>query len=51
MRAAGLPFYVSTDLPAYAVDIVRSRHGDGNPQGPGFKAVVVPELPEFARNG
>ncbi len=44
-------FYVSTDLPTYQVDIVRLRHGDRNPQGPGFKAVVVPELPEFTRNG
>lgn len=41
-------FYVSTDLPAYEVDIVRLRHGDRNPRGPGFREVVVSGLPRIA---
>ncbi len=44
-------FYVSTDLHAYEVDIVRLRHGDRNPQGPGFKVAAMPELPKFALEG
>ena len=35
-------FMVSCDHPTYESDLVRLIHGDENPDGPGFKQVVVP---------
>ena len=34
-------FMVSCQLPSYRADIVRLIHGDENPEGPGFKEVLV----------
>ena len=34
-------FMVSSELPSYRADIVRSIHADVNPKGPGFKEEVI----------
>jgi N,N-dimethylformamidase len=41
--AAGqrIAFMVSSELPTYRAQLVRLIHGDTNPAGPGFKALVV----------
>lgn len=35
-------FMVSTDVPEYDIALVRLRHGDENPAGPGFRETEVP---------
>ncbi len=37
-------FMVSTDLPEYEVALVRLRHGDESPDGPGFRETELPGL-------
>jgi N,N-dimethylformamidase len=37
-----IDFLVSCDRPGYEVQLVRLIHGDENPDGPGFKQVIVP---------
>ena len=44
-------FMVSSDHARYRSQLVRLIHGDTNPDGPGFKQVVVPSAIDAQRDG
>jgi N,N-dimethylformamidase len=44
-------FMVSCDHPSYESRLVRLRHGDTNPAGPGFRQVEVPSSMDGTRRG
>lgn len=43
--------HVSCQDPEYDVAVVRLRHGDGDPRGPGFRATRVPSPVDGVRDG
>jgi len=55
-RLSGAPgetirFMVSSDHPRYRSRLVRLIHGDTNPDGPGFKQVVIPSAIDAEHDG
>src|SRR4051812_20381413 len=46
-----IAFHVSSDHPRYRSQLVRLIHGDTNPDGPGFKQIVVPSDLDADREG
>ncbi|WP_124501744.1 N,N-dimethylformamidase beta subunit family domain-containing protein [Burkholderia sp. Bp9140] len=46
-----ISFHVSSELDEYSAKLVRLRHGDTNPRGPGFRQTEVPSSVDGAYRG